>query len=98
MGRVESPPYIFRVIIPSAVETLRKSLYVAMALWVLSLGFVVLSDDFGTDDGYDFTLDLAVVVVAAIMLATLARVLDRRHAAHVSCLVVQADPRSPPRV
>ena len=95
---MENPPHIFRAIIAAAVEILRKTAYVAMALWVASLGFVMLSDDFGTDDGYDFTAELAVAIVAVIALAHVARVLDRRHAAHVSCLVVQADPRSPPRV
>ena len=58
----------------------------------------MLSDDYGTDDGFDFTAELVVAVVAAFALMHLARVVDRRHAAHVSSLVVQSDPRSPPRV
>jgi hypothetical protein len=81
-----------------AVKLLRKSACLAIALWVASIGFVALSDDFGTDDGFDFTAEIAVTIVAALMLAHLGRVVDRRHAAYPAVLLVQADPRSPPRV
>jgi len=82
----------------AAMELLRKSACLAIALWVASIGFVALSDDFGTDDGFDFTAEMAVAIVAALMLAHMGRVAGRRHAAYPSVLVVQADPRSPPRI